>query len=254
MHQKVDILGIQVSSINSQDLLASFKLAIQKKQFTQVAITPVNSILAAYKNEQVKNIYNNADYVLCDGTPVKWAAQFLGTPIKERITGLDLLPDLVEYAAKENFSLFLLGASPGVGELLKKAILNRFPNCTIKGIYVPPFMASFSEEENNKMLAAVHNANADIVLVSLTAPKQDIWIHQNRAKLPPAIYIGIGGAFEVMAGLAKRSPKWMHNAGLEWFYRLVQEPKRMYRRYLIEAPLFIPLILRQKLLNKPNNY
>jgi N-acetylglucosaminyldiphosphoundecaprenol N-acetyl-beta-D-mannosaminyltransferase len=93
----------------------------------------------------------------------------------------------------------------------------------------------------------VNAAKPDIVLVSLTAPKQDIWIANNKAVLCPAIYIGIGGAFEVMAGIAKRAPKWMHGAGLEWFYRLIQEPKRMYRRYLIEAPLFIPLVLRQKI-------
>lgn len=246
MHPKVDILGIKVSSIASQELLNEFKNLIHAKQFAQVAITPVNSILAAYQNEYIKDIYNAAEFVLCDGTPVRWASQFLSTPIIERITGLDLLPDLIQYAADESFSLFLLGASPGVGEKLKEVILQQYPNCKIAGIYVPPFMKSFDTLENQKMVDAVNAAKPDIVLVSLTAPKQDIWIAQNRSILHPAVYIGIGGAFEVTAGIAKRAPKWMHAAGLEWFYRLVQEPKRMYRRYLIEAPLFIPLIIRQR--------
>ena len=246
MHQRVNILGTQVSSISSTDLLADFKVAIQAKKLMQVAITPVNSILAAYKNPQVQEAYNAANYVLCDGMPVKWASTFLNTPIVERITGLDLLPSLVAFAANENFSLFLLGASPGVGEKLKEVILQQYPNCKIVGIYVPPFMPVFDAAENKKMVDAVNAAKPDIVLISLTAPKQDLWITQNKAQLHPALYVGIGGAFEVMAGLAKRAPKWMHGAGLEWLFRLIQEPKRMYRRYLIEAPLFIPLVIRQK--------
>lgn len=246
MHQKVDILGVQVSSIPSTFLLEEFKRMIHAKKFVQVAITPVNSILAAHKNPVVKGIYNASNFVLCDGMPVKWAARFLGTPIVERITGLDLLPNLVAFAAKENFSLFLLGASPGVADLLKNKIKLQYPNVKVVGIYVPPFMKVFDAIENQKMVEAVNAVNPDIVLVSLTAPKQDIWIAKNKGALTPAVYIGIGGAFEVMAGLAKRAPKWMHAAGLEWFYRLIQEPKRMYRRYLIEAPAFIPLILRQR--------
>ncbi len=250
MHQRVNILGTQVSSISSSDLLAAFKNAIQEKKLIQVAITPVNSILAAYKNTDVQNAYNTSDYVLCDGMPVKWASWFLNTPIIERITGLDLLPELVTFAANENFSLFLLGASPGVADKLKEVILLQYPNCKIVGIYVPPFMPMFDAVENKKMVDAVNATKPDIVLISLTAPKQDLWITQNKAQLYPALYVGIGGAFEVMAGFAKRAPKWMHGLGLEWFFRLIQEPKRMYRRYLIEAPLFIPLVIRQKLSSK----
>ena len=246
MHQHVNILGTQVSSITTSDLLADFKVAIQKKKLIQVAITPVNSILAAHKNPQVQSAYNTADYVLCDGIPVKWASTFLNTPIVERITGLDLLPSLVAFAAVEKFSLFLLGASPGVGEKLKEVILQQYPNCNVVGIYVPPFMPVFDAAENKKMVDAVNTTAPDIVLISLTAPKQDLWITQNKSQLHPALYVGIGGAFEVMAGLAKRAPKWVQKAGLEWLYRFIQEPRRLFRRYFIEAPLFIPLIIKQK--------
>lgn len=247
MHAKVNILGIQVSSITNANLLDAFSAAITNKQFAQVAITPVNSIVAALNNPRVKDVYNASEFVLCDGMPVKWASHFLGNPICERITGLDLLPDLIHLAAQKNYSVFLLGASPGVGETLKKTILAKYPNCNIAGIYVPPFMKTFTEEENQKMVNAINAVQPDIVLVSLTAPKQDLWIAQNRTVLKTYVCVGIGGAFEVMAGLAKRSPKWMHKAGLEWFYRFIQEPKRMFRRYFIEAPVFIPLVIKQKL-------
>jgi len=246
MHQKVNILGVQISSITNDDLLATFKQHILHKQKKQVCITPVNSVLAAVKSEQVKTIYNNADYVLCDGMPLKWASSFLNTPIKERITGLDLLPNLVELCSKNDFSIFLLGASPGVGDKLKDIILNQYPQAKIVGVYVPPFMTAFTADENYNMISAVNAASPDVLLVSLTAPKQDIWIANNKDALNATLLVGIGGAFEVMAGLAKRAPKWVQKAGLEWLYRFIQEPKRLFRRYFIEAPLFIPLIIKQK--------
>jgi N-acetylglucosaminyldiphosphoundecaprenol N-acetyl-beta-D-mannosaminyltransferase len=250
MHSKVNILGVQVSNITNEHLLESFTERIGQKQKTQVCITPVNSVLAAIKDPQVLSIYNASEYVLCDGTPIKWAAGFLNTPIVERITGLDLLPNLVAHCAKHDFSIFLLGASPGVGEQLKQTIHAQYPHCKVVGVYVPPFMKVFSEEENIKMIDAINAVSPDVLLVSLTAPKQDIWIAQNLHRVNASIQIGIGGAFEVMAGLAKRAPKWMHTAGLEWLYRFIQEPKRLFRRYFIEAPLFIPLIIKQKFKGK----
>ena len=246
MHTKVNILGVQVSNITNEHLLDAFTTRIQNKQKTQVCITPVNSVLAAINNPQVLDIYNKAEFVLCDGMPIKWAAGFLNTPIVERITGLDLLPNLVAHCAKHDFTIFLLGASPGVGEQLKQTILAQYPQCKVVGVYVPPFMKVFTEEENKKMIDAINAVSPDVLLVSLTAPKQDIWIAENMDKLNAFVQVGIGGAFEVMAGLAKRAPKWMHAAGLEWFYRFIQEPKRLFRRYFIEAPLFIPLIIKQK--------
>ena len=250
MHSKVNILGVQISNISKENLLDAFTQRIQQKQKTQVCITPVNSVLAAIKDPQVLSIYNASEYVLCDSTPIKWASYFLNTPIQERITGLDLLPNVVAHCAEHNFSIFLLGASPGVANTLKEKIVSLYPNCKVVGIYVPPFMKVFSEQENKKMIDAVNATSPDVLLVSLTAPKQDIWIAQNIHQVNAPIQIGIGGAFEVMAGLAKRAPKWMHAAGLEWFYRFIQEPKRLFRRYFIEAPLFIPLILKQKFKRK----
>ena len=247
MHPKYNILGIQVSSISMSNLLKDFAGLIQSHTKANVCITPVNSILAARKNPQVASIYNNASYTLCDGVPVLWASQFLGTPIEQRITGLDLLPALLEFSSKNNFSLFFLGASPGVGEALKAKAKWLYPSINIKGVYCPPFATKFDKEENDKIIAAINAVEPDIVLVSLTAPKQDIWISENLEKLNTKIAIGIGGAFEVTAGLINRAPQWMQKLGIEWFYRFLQEPKRMFKRYFIEAPIFIPLIILQKI-------
>ena len=247
MHTKVNILGIEVSSITLPYLLKEFKDTIRSNSKASVCITPVNSILAANKNAVVKTIYNNATYTLCDGVPVLWASKFLGTPIAERITGLDLLPSLLSFCSDNNFSLFFLGASPGVGFSLKAKAEQLYPGIKINGVYCPPFAEKFEQAENDKMIALINEAKPDFVLVSLTAPKQDIWIAENLQKLDTKICIGIGGAFEVTAGLIPRAPHWMQVNGLEWFYRFCKEPKRMFRRYFMEAPIFIPLILLQKL-------
>ena len=247
MHPKHNILGIQISSISMSNLLDDFASLIRSSSKASVCITPVNSILAARKNAQVLAIYNNANYTLCDGVPVLWASRFLGTPIEQRITGLDLLPALLEFCATNNFSLFFLGASPGVGDALKAKAELLNPSINIKGVYCPPFAAKFEKAENDKMMAAINAVKPDIVLVSLTAPKQDIWISENLEYLDTKIAIGIGGAFEVTAGLINRAPLWMQKAGLEWFYRFTQEPKRMFKRYFIEAPVFIPLVILQKI-------
>ncbi|MFD3408650.1 WecB/TagA/CpsF family glycosyltransferase [Aquirufa sp. HETE-83D] len=246
-HKRVNILGTPVSSLTMDELFIDWETVIQKVEKAQVCITPVNSILAARATARVQEIYKHADYVLCDGVPVKWASIFLGNPIKERITGLDVLPRIFPFAASRNFTMFLLGASPGVAETLKTVMEAKHPGVKIVGTFVPPFRAVFSKEENQEMLDAINKVKPDILLVSLTAPKQDIWIAENLANLETHLAIGIGGAFEVAAGMINRAPKWMQKSGLEWFYRFLQEPKRMFRRYFMEAPVFIPLIIQQKL-------
>jgi N-acetylglucosaminyldiphosphoundecaprenol N-acetyl-beta-D-mannosaminyltransferase len=246
LHNKVDILGTPVSSLTMDELFSDWAAVIQQGQKAQVCITPVNSLLAARATARVQTIYKNADFVLCDGVPVKWASEFLGKPIKQRITGLDVLPRIFPFALKNDFSIFLLGASPGVAETLKQVMGAKHPGVQIVGTFVPPFRAVFSQDENEQMIQAINTAKPDILLVSLTAPKQDIWIAENLASLDTHLAIGIGGAFEVAAGMIKRAPVWMQKAGLEWLYRFLQEPKRMFKRYFVEAPVFIPLIIQQK--------
>ena len=245
-HNRVDILGTPVSSLTMDELFSDWEAVIQEGQKAQVCITPVNSILAARATARVQTIYKNADYVLCDGVPVKWASEFLGTPIKQRITGLDVLPRIFSFAVAGGFTIFLLGASPGVAEALKEVMEVKHPGVKIVGTFVPPFRAVFSQKENEQMIDAINAVKPDILLVSLTAPKQDIWIAENLAKLDTHVAIGIGGAFEVAAGMIQRAPLWMQKSGLEWFCRFLQEPKRMFRRYFVEAPVFIPLIIQQK--------
>lgn len=184
---------------------------------------------------------------LADGVPVVWASKLLGCPIAGRVTGLDLLPEFAKTAEEKGFTFFFLGAKDDVGAKLAEKLKEKHANLKIAGIYSPPFAEKFSEAEDSKIIEIINEAKPNVLWVSLTAPKQDYWIFRNFDRLDVNIAIGVGGAFEVTAGLIKRAPIWMQKYGLEWFYRFLQEPKRLFRRYFIEAPIFLPLVLLQRL-------
>lgn len=242
---KVNIIGTGISNISLTETVALFNQWIEKGEKKRVCVTPVNCLLWSKDNSYLNQIYNTADLTLCDGVPLIWASRLLGQPLKGRVTGLDLLPLYIKECYRNNYSMFFLGAKEGVAELLKEKCEADFPGIRIKGVYSPPFAETFSAEENAKMRAMINEARPDIVWVSLTAPKQDYWIYENLAYLDTHIAIGVGGAFEVSAGSISRAPEFMQKNGLEWLYRFLKEPKRLFRRYMVEAPRFIPLVLAQ---------
>ncbi len=247
MEDKVNILDVFISRYNLHETLQRFTEALQNGERLRVAVTPVNCILWAAKDKKLKHIYNTADIVTADGVPVVWASKLLGKPVKGRVTGLDVLPEFSKIAANKAYSFFLLGAAEGVGEKLAQTLRKSSPDLNIAGVYSPPFAESYSDEENQNIINMINESGADVLWVSLTAPKQDFWIAEHFDRLNVSIAIGVGAAFDVISGNVKRSPKWMQKSGLEWFYRFSQEPKRLFYRYFIEAPRFIPLVLKQAL-------
>jgi len=245
---KINIAGTGISNVTLAETMDLFDAFIANKQKKRICVTPVNCVVWAHSDPSLKAIYNEADLTLCDGVPLIWASQFLGDGnLKGRVTGLDLLPQYIQRSYQKGHSQFFLGAKEGVGELLRQESEKKYPGIKINGVYSPPFAEEFEEAENEKMIALINEAAPDILWVSLTAPKQDRWIAKQFDRLNVHIAIGIGGAFEVAAGTIDRAPIWMQKNGLEWFYRFYKEPKRLFRRYMIEAPQFIPLILQQKL-------
>ena len=239
---KVNILGVKVSLYDLNETIRKFKYAIESDQKLRVSVTPVNCLLWARENEKLNSIYNTADIATADGVPLVWASRILGNPIKGRVTGLDLLPHFSATAADNNYTFYFLGAAEGVANQLKEKLENEYEGLNVVGTYSPPYKDEFNEEENREMINRINEVNPDVLWVSLSAPKQDYWIYENFEKLDVNIAIGVGAAFDVVAGNIPRAPQWMQDAGLEWFYRLVKEPKRLFKRYLIEAPKFIPLI------------
>ncbi|HQR94649.1 MAG TPA: WecB/TagA/CpsF family glycosyltransferase [Sediminibacterium sp.] len=248
---KINIGGIGISDITLEETMDLFDAWIEQKQKKRICVTPVNCVVWANKNESLQQLYNTADLTLCDGVPLIWASKFLGQEkLRGRVTGLDLLPQYIERCYQRNFSMFFLGAAEGVAQRFKEQLEEKYPGIQVVGVYSPPYANEFSGEENQKMIDIINAANPDILWVSLTAPKQDYWIQQNYPQLNSSINIGIGAALDVAVGKFNRAPIWMQKSGLEWFYRFIKEPKRLFRRYFIEAPTFIPIIIKQKILEK----
>ena len=243
---RVNILNVEVSRYDLDETVALFSNAIENNQKLRVCVTPVNCVLWAYRDENLKRIYNSADLVTADGVPLLWASRLLGSSINGRVTGLDLLPEFSKISAEKGYRFFFLGAAEGVAVKLANHLKSLNPGLNVVGTYSPPFADQFSETENEKMIAMINKSEADMLWVSLTAPKQDYWISEHFDRLNVSIAIGVGAAFDVVAGNIKRSPKWMQKAGLEWLFRLIQEPRRLSKRYLVEAPQFIPLVVKQK--------
>lgn len=244
---KVPIIGINISSISMEELIAYMNLNIDTKSKCRICVTPVNCLTAAHHSQKLKSIYNAADIVLCDGVPILWASKILNNPIKQRITGLDLTPRYIKECVDKGYSIYFLGAKDGVAKYLAKKMQQTYSAIKIVGYYSPPFAEKFSDAENAKIISLINDAKPDIVFVSFTAPKQDYWIYDHLDKLNTYIAIGVGGAFEVTAGLIDRAPVFYQKNGLEWFYRFIKEPRRLFKRYFIDAPIFFPLILIQKI-------
>lgn len=242
---KINIGGTGISQVSLSETMDLFDRWIQHGEKRRVCVTPVNCIVWANKNSSLQQLYNDADLTLCDGVPLIWAAKLLSKRSLTRVTGLDLLPKYIERCYQKEHSQFFLGAKEGVAAMLKEQSEKKYPGIKIKGMYSPPFAETFSKEENDKMIALINEVKPDILWVSLTAPKQDYWIKEHLHRLDVRIAIGVGGAFEVAAGLIDRAPLWMQKNGLEWLYRLYKEPRRLFRRYLLEAPAFIPIVIKQ---------
>jgi len=241
----VQILKTKISKSNLSETLELFSSSIKNDNKLRVSVTPVNCLLWSYSNEDLNNVYNSADICTADGVPLIWASKFLGNPIRGRVTGLDLLPEFSKVAAKENFTFFFLGAGQGVAERLKEKLESDNRGLNVVGTYSPPYVSKFSEVENLKIINMINNVRPNVLWVSLTAPKQDYWIFEHFDKLNVNIAIGVGAAFDVVVGDIDRAPEWMQRNGLEWLFRFIKEPKRLFRRYLIEAPRFIPLVFIQ---------
>lgn len=245
LNNKVWVTGVPFSNLNRQELVTLLHGYVQSTEKCQVCFVPTNSIMAARQKPLVKKVYEQSSLVICDGVPIQWASSILGSPLKERITGFDLFPLFIQECAKKGYRVFFMGAAEGVAEQLSLRYSILYPQLNIRGYYCPPMSDSFSKAENEKMVQLINNAETDVLFVSLTAPKQDIWIHQHLDQLNVKIAMGVGAAFNAELGNIKRAPEWMQSAGLEWFYRFIQEPFRLFRRYFIEAPLFIPLVVKQ---------
>ncbi len=203
----------------------------------------LDHLVTLHHDAQFRAIYADADLVLADGMPIVWLSRLMRQPLKERVAGSDLFWELGRASAEHGLRLFFLGGRDGAADAAAEAVRQRYPGARICGIYCPPFAEFGTPAEEARIAAAIRRATPDVLLVAFGAPKQEKWIQTHREHLGVPVSIGVGGSFEMAAGMIQRAPRWMQVSGLEWFHRMVKEPRRMVHRYLgRDLPFLLHLV------------
>ena len=222
---RIDVLGIE---FDNTDILEAVERAIrlmEERRHAYVVTPNPEIILESQKNEKLASAVKSADMVLPDGVGVIYASHILGTPIRNRIPGIDFASALMARISENGRKVFLLGAKPGVAELAGERLAERYPGLVICGVND----GYFEEEDTEFIIEKINSASPDLVLVCLGSPKQEIWMKNNAELLDVGLLIGLGGALDVYAGVVERAPRKWRSMGLEWLYRLIREPKRIKR-------------------------
>jgi N-acetylglucosaminyldiphosphoundecaprenol N-acetyl-beta-D-mannosaminyltransferase len=237
--QRVNVLGIGVSVLD-QDRAREFLFdALRQHRRGYVAVTGVHGVSEAQNDPTMRDILNRALLVTPDGMPMVWMGRLQGHPSIQRVYGPDLMLNLCEHSVAQAFTHFFYGGVPGVADELRDQLQARFPGLKIVGTYTPPFRR-LNDAELSDLQHRVRQARPDFFWVGLSTPKQERFMAQHLSILPEAkIFIGVGAAFDLLTGRVRQAPPSMQRAGMEWLFRLAQEPKRLGRRYLVNNPLFV---------------
>jgi N-acetylglucosaminyldiphosphoundecaprenol N-acetyl-beta-D-mannosaminyltransferase len=243
---RVNILGVGVSAITMEMTLHTLEGWISRQESQYVCVSGVHGVMESWRDADLRRIHNAAGLVTPDGMPLVWLSRLMGFSQVERVYGPDLMLAMCERSARRGHSQFFYGGAPGVAEKLASRLQSRFPGLQVAGAYSPPFRA-LSPEEDDAVVELINGAAPDIVWIGISTPKQECWMAEHRARLKAPILIGVGAAFDFHAGLMRQAPRWMQKSGLEWSFRLALEPRRLWRRYLINNPWFLWLVLLQAL-------
>lgn len=245
-----NILDIQVHHITYETTVHKVMEWVCAGQSRSVYAANVHMVMEAYDSQNFRSIVNTADLVTPDGMPLVWVMRLQGAKDQQRVYGPTLMLHLLEAAAKENIPVGFYGATEATLAKLSEKMLIRFPGLNIKSQIAPPFRP-LTPEEDQQIIQSINESGVKILFVSLGCPKQEYWIAEHRGKIN-AVMVAVGAAFNFHAGLVKQAPAWMQKAGLEWLYRFIQEPQRLWKRYLWNNPRFVVLIIRDLVLKKFN--
>ena len=247
MRNLVVILGIPIDNLDMEEALDCIDEFIRVGRATgkshQIATVNTDFVVKSLQDPELRYLLQEADLTTADGMPLVWGARLLGVPLKERVAGADMVPALAARAAEKGYSMYFLGAAPGVAARAAEILQNRHPGLKIAGVHSPP--KSSVLEMPLSIIEDIKTANPDILLVAFGNPKQEKWIGMYARELNVPVMIGVGGTFDFIAGMTKRAPLWMQRIGLEWLHRLLQEPRRLWRRYVVDVFAFSSFYIRQ---------
>lgn len=242
--ERVNILGVQVSALTIPLATATMQRWVADGERHYVCITGVHGVMESQRDRQLMDIHNDAGMVTPDGMPLVWMSRRLGHPEVERVYGPDLMRAMCGVSARQGYRNFLYGSRPSTLANLGAAITGSYPGLQLAGSLSPPFRA-LSPEEEAAEIEQINAARPDIVWVGLSTPKQERWMARNRHRLDAPVLVGVGAAFDFLAGEKPQAPGWMQRNGLEWAFRMASEPRRLAGRYLRNNPAFVLRAMRQ---------
>jgi N-acetylglucosaminyldiphosphoundecaprenol N-acetyl-beta-D-mannosaminyltransferase len=241
-----NVLGVGISAINLGRAVSTINQWIGRRGHHYICVTGVHGVMESQRSPDLKRIHNEAGMVTPDGMPMVWLSRMGGFADVSRVYGPDLMVAVCAESVAKGWRHYFFGGAEGVADQLKEKLTARFPGLQVVGTFCPPFRP-MSTEEDAELIRTIDAAQPDIVWVGLSTPKQERWMAQHINRLKAPVLVGVGAAFDFHAGLKSQAPKWMQRNGLEWFYRLVTEPKRLWKRYLINNPLFVTYVIAEKL-------
>lgn len=244
--EKQALLNTFINNVTMSETVEAIEQMIAAdKKFYIVAIN-VDVVMKIEADPYLKKIVDDADMVLVDGKPLVWISKLHGRPLKEKVSGSDLVPLLCEVAAKNGYKVFIIGGKEGSAERAKQRLEEKLPDIKIVGTYAPPFGFEKDDAELERINRMISQAHPDLLITCFGCPKQEKWIYENIEKYDAKVSICAGATVDFLAGNVTRAPRWMSEHGLEWFYRFLQEPRRMFRRYFVDDMKIIGLIKKYR--------
>ena len=242
MSQRITLMGCQVDNLTMEETLGTVEGFIASGRPHQHVVVNVDKLVKASRDPELRRIINQCALVNVDGMPVVWASRLLGKPLKERVAGVDLFEALMRRAGEKGWRVFLLGAREEVVSAVKATYEQKYPALTIAG-YRNGYWQG--EQEEAAVVEQIRASRADLLFVAISSPKKEQFLGRYQGAMQIPFAMGVGGTFDVAIGRVKRAPVWMQKSGLEWFYRFLQEPRRMFRRYFIDDMAFIWLFIKE---------
>ncbi len=242
MNERVTLFGCNIDNVSMEETLERVEDFVRARRPHQHVVVNVDKLVKASRDEDLRRIINACDLVNVDGMPVVWASRLLGKPLKERVAGIDLFEALMRRAADKGWRVFLLGARPDVVREVAATYARRYPALVLAGVRDGYWQGKDAEAG---VVRQVRDSRADLLFVAISSPMKERFLGLYQAEMRIPFAMGVGGSFDVATGRVKRAPAWMQKAGLEWFFRFLQEPRRMFRRYFIDDMAFIWLVIKE---------
>lgn len=238
MDKRVKFLNTYVDALTMDETLDKIQEYIDNKACVQHVVINAGKVNLMQEDVELTKIINECPLVNADGQSIVWGSKFLGNPLPERVAGIDIFTELVKISAEKGYRPYFFGAKEEVVIEVVRKFKDKYPNLNVAGYR----NGYFNEEESRSIAEDINKSEADILFVAFSSPKKEFWIKEQMEIMKVPFAMGVGGSFDVIAGKTKRAPKWMQKRGLEWFYRFIQEPKRMFRRYIVGNIQFCTLI------------